>query len=54
MRMKDDDIQKKLVDLESAILKEARPLNSAQIKTVDTGGHLSKSSDQELIVSKSI
>lgn len=38
--MKDDDIQKKLVELESAILKEAGPTEEAQLSRLDKGAEL--------------
>ena len=45
--MKDDEIQQKLVELETAILKEARPADNAQIKTVDSDSSLSKAPSKQ-------
>lgn len=42
MGMKDAEIQKKLVELESAILKESGPADNAQVSRVETASELNR------------
>lgn len=47
-KMKDEEIQKKLVELETAILKEGEPETSSQLVRAETGGNIARRADEQL------